>query len=140
MTIVDTVGVCHRGETWPNVSSVISAWGTDVCRDDPNLMIFGTYSGGVSYLSTDGGATFNAVVVLKGEDSLVAAIQVPKLMKRYPQAWPGYSAADMMDNRFAPPEMLPDITELLISKGYADSDVRGILGENFLRVARQVWK
>jgi membrane dipeptidase len=73
-------------------------------------------------------------------DYLPDVEEVPKLMKRYPQAWPGYSAADMMDNRFAPPEMLPDITELLISKGYADSDVRGILGENFLRVARQVWK
>jgi membrane dipeptidase len=46
----------------------------------------------------------------------------------------------MMDNCFAPPELLPEITDLLVAKGYADSDVRGILGENFLRVARQVWK
>jgi membrane dipeptidase len=61
-------------------------------------------------------------------------------MARYPQAWPGYSAADMMDNRFAPPELLPEIADLLVAKGYSDGDVRGILGENFLRVARQVWQ
>ena len=33
-----------------------------------------------------------------------------------------------------------EITDLLVGRGYADSDVRGVLGENFLRVARQVWK
>ena len=75
-----------------------------------------------------------------GLDYLPDVEEVPKLFARYPQAWPGYSAADMMDNRFAPPELLPEITELLVSRGYSDSDVRGILGENFLRVARQVWK
>jgi len=50
------------------------------------------------------------------------------------------TTADMMDNRFAPPELLPETTDLLVVKGYGDADVRGILGENFLRVARQVWK
>ena len=75
-----------------------------------------------------------------GLDYLPDVEEVPKLMARYPQAWPGYSAADMMDNRFAPPELLPDITDLLVAKGYSDGDVRGILGENFLRVARQVWQ
>jgi membrane dipeptidase len=75
-----------------------------------------------------------------GLDYLPDVEEVPKLMARYPHAWPGYSAAEMMDNRFAPPELLPEITELLLAKGYADSDVRGILGENFLRVARQVWQ
>lgn len=75
-----------------------------------------------------------------GLDYLPDVEEVPKLFARYPHAWPGYSAEDLMDNRFAPPELLPEITELLLAKGYADDDVRGILGENFLRVARQVWK
>jgi len=75
-----------------------------------------------------------------GLDYLPDVEEVPKLFARYPQAWPGYSAADMMDNRFAPPELLPEITDLLVARGYSDSDVRGVLGENFLRVARQVWK
>jgi hypothetical protein len=60
-------------------------------------------------------------------------------MARYPHAWPGYSAADMMDNRFAPPELLPEITDLLVAMGYGDGDVRGF-GRELPRVARQVWK
>jgi len=38
------------------------------------------------------------------------------------------------------PEQLPEITESLLRLGYSDQDVRNILGANFLRVARQVWK
>ena len=38
------------------------------------------------------------------------------------------------------PEQLPEITEWLLRLGYTDGDVRAILGENLLRVARQVWK
>ena len=38
------------------------------------------------------------------------------------------------------PEDLPALTEALLANGYSDHDVRGILGENFLRIARQIWK
>ena len=38
------------------------------------------------------------------------------------------------------PEQLPELTEMLLGKGYGEADVEGILGGNFLRVARQVWK
>lgn len=33
----------------------------------------------------------------------------------------------------------PEITRALVSKGYSDSDIKSILGENFLRVFQQVW-
>lgn len=53
------------GVTWPLVSdlnragqTVSSSWGTDVAGDDPNVVLVGVYSGGVGYLSWDGGATF----------------------------------------------------------------------------------
>ena len=41
---------------------------------------------------------------------------------------------------FAAPEQMPEITEGLLKRGYSESDIRGILGENWLRVARAVWK
>ena len=50
----------NAGLSWSQVASTSSAWGTDVAKDDPNVVMFGVYGGGISYLSTDGGATFPA--------------------------------------------------------------------------------
>ncbi len=41
---------------------------------------------------------------------------------------------------YVQPEMLPRLTETMLQHGYVDADVRGILGDNWLRLARQVWK
>lgn len=38
------------------------------------------------------------------------------------------------------PEQMPSLVEGLLKRGYSEADVRGILGENFMRVSRQVWK
>jgi membrane dipeptidase len=35
---------------------------------------------------------------------------------------------------FAPPSILPQVTDELMRRGYSDAEVRGILGENYLRV------
>ena len=45
-----------------------------------------------------------------------------------------------MDVRFAEPEEVPHLTEGLLKRGYSEPDIRGILGENWLRVIRQVWR
>ena len=44
------------------------------------------------------------------------------------------------DIKCVKPEGLPPLTEALIDRGYGETEIRGILGENWLRVARQVWK
>ena len=41
---------------------------------------------------------------------------------------------------FVEPEQLPAITDELLRRGYGDDDVRGIMGENFMRVAEAVWR
>ena len=54
--------------------------------------------------------------------------------------WPasgGYSRPDVI---FYGPEGLPQLTEVMLAHGYAEADIRGILGENWLRVCRQIWK
>jgi membrane dipeptidase len=39
-----------------------------------------------------------------------------------------------------PPEAIEPIVERLLGLGYADEDIRAILGGNLMRVARQVWR
>ena len=41
---------------------------------------------------------------------------------------------------FAQPGVISEVTEALVRKGYGDADIRGILGENFMRVCSEVWK
>jgi membrane dipeptidase len=41
---------------------------------------------------------------------------------------------------FLPPEQLPEIVETLLQRGFSERDVTAILGGNFLRVAKAVWK
>lgn len=53
---------------------------------------------------------------------------------RFPRGYPPPPWA------YYPPEGLPRITEALLARGHAEAEIRGILGENFLRVASQVWK
>jgi membrane dipeptidase len=37
------------------------------------------------------------------------------------------------------PKKMYDITEALIRRGYTDSDIRGVLGENFRRALGEIW-
>ena len=63
-------------------------------------------------------------------------VQTPNNASRYPDD----GDYRRMDVRFADPEELPELTEIMLQHGYADKDVRGVLGENWLRVIREVWK
>ena len=38
------------------------------------------------------------------------------------------------------PDDGPALTEEMLRRGYRESDIRGILGENWLRVCRAVWR
>lgn len=55
--------------------------------------------------------------------------------------WPpehGYGASGPRI-KIAAPEQFPEITAGMLEMGYAEADLRKILGENMLRIAQQVW-
>lgn len=56
------------GLTWSTSLAVSQTWGTDVAKDDPNLVAMGTYSFNNGWLSFDGGATWTLVNPLGGSN------------------------------------------------------------------------
>jgi membrane dipeptidase len=75
-----------------------------------------------------------------GVDSVIDPNEVPRLVKLYPEAWPDPAMHEVQTLAFAQPEQLPKLTDELLSRGYDDDSVKKVLGENFLRVAGQVWR
>ena len=41
---------------------------------------------------------------------------------------------------YAAPTQMPELTDLMLKRGYSEMDVRSVLGQNMMRVAKQVWK
>lgn len=65
----------NRGENWNIVSNNSgSGWGSDLCREDPTLVLTGNY-GSQSYLTTNGGSSF--FNVNSGLSGAGAGIMVP---------------------------------------------------------------
>jgi len=60
---------------------------------------------------------------------------VTKMRHTFPPGF-GYDAGI----RMVRPEQLPAIVDALLQRGYGDEAVRGILGGNWLRVARRCWR
>ena len=57
-----------------------------------------------------------------------------------PDGWPLNEGKPHPVQTFIQPEQLVEVVDLLLERQYSDADVRGILGENYARVAEQVWK
>ena len=57
-----------------------------------------------------------------------------------PEMWPLVDGKPHHDTAFGQPEQIAELCELMLSRQYAEEDVRAILGGNFARVAREVWK
>jgi membrane dipeptidase len=57
-----------------------------------------------------------------------------------PEAWPDNQGKANRHTKFVQPEQIEDLAELMCRKNYSEDSIRGILGGNFYRVCRQVWK
>ena len=55
-----------------------------------------------------------------------------------PEMWPS-DGVPTRPSKFMQPEQIVELAALMLEHGYSDDDVRGIAGENYLRVAEQVW-
>ncbi len=63
-----TVRSTNHGTTWTQVQPSPQAWGIDIARDDPNVIMFGQYSGQTFFLSTDAGSTWQGASTVSGSN------------------------------------------------------------------------
>jgi membrane dipeptidase len=61
-------------------------------------------------------------------------------VRKRPEEWPGSDSDDWPGFSYTSPGQTSELAELMLSHGYAEGDVRKILGENFLRVCQAVWR
>ncbi|MEH6579720.1 MAG: membrane dipeptidase [Amphritea sp.] len=54
--------------------------------------------------------------------------------------WPPGQAYDTPNIKVAEPRQYSEVCNILLHRGFRDSELEGVLGGNFLRVAEQVWK
>lgn len=73
-----------------------------------------------------------------GLDYVVDKQELLEYVQGHPDIFPPDKMKDVLS--FVEPDQFPAFTELLYQKGYSERIIRGILGENFLRVAQQTWK
>jgi membrane dipeptidase len=74
-----------------------------------------------------------------GIDYVFDEQELNEYVRKNPDVFPkemGYDEVVQM----ATPEQIPEIGEALFKKGYTIEEVNGILGNNLIRVAEQVWK
>lgn len=62
------------------------------------------------------------------------------LFRANPGFWPPERGYDVPEVRFVSPARLLKLTDILLRRGHSEAVVRGVLGENFLRLAGEVWK
>jgi membrane dipeptidase len=73
-----------------------------------------------------------------GLDYVVDKQELMDYIEGHPDVFPPEKFKDYLS--FAELEQFPEFTELLYQKGYSEQIISGVLGGNFLRVAKQVWK
>jgi membrane dipeptidase len=57
-----------------------------------------------------------------------------------PHFWPPERGYDVDTVNCSRPSQLLEVAELLLERGHSEQTVRGVLGDNFLRLAERVWK
>ena len=72
-----------------------------------------------------------------GLDCIFAEEEVKNFVEKHPDTFPAKYGFDKV--AVAVPEQFQEIENLLVLRGYSKKEINGILGENFLRIAKIVW-
>ena len=59
---------------------------------------------------------------------------------RDPSRWPPDQLYELEAMQSSPPERIPRLCEHMVHAGNRDEDIRAVLGGNWLRLARELWK
>jgi membrane dipeptidase len=66
-------------------------------------------------------------------------VDVGAILRSRPDYWPAGQFYDTPHIKHASPSQLPSLVDGLYDRGFNDNEIRGILGQNFRRVAALVW-
>ncbi len=66
-------------------------------------------------------------------------VDVGTILQSRPDFWPAGQCYDTPNIKHAGPSQIPEIVDGLFECGFKENEIRGILGENFQRVASMVW-
>jgi len=67
-------------------------------------------------------------------------VDIGVILRSRPDYWPAGQQYDTQGIKHAGPQQLEELLENLADAGYDDTDIRGMLGENFRRVAASAWQ
>lgn len=70
----------------------------------------------------------------------VGSEDVDEVVRANPHFWPPERGYDVAGVTCAHPSQLREVAEILSQRGHTDETIRGVMGENFLRLAEKVWK
>ena len=66
-------------------------------------------------------------------------VDIGAILRSRPDYWPAGNAYDTPGIEHAAPSQLPGLVDGLYERGFSDAEIRGLLGENFRRVAAAAW-
>ena len=75
-----------------------------------------------------------------GLDIVFETEPLNRYMRARPEEWPDAARPDWPGAHYARPGQIVELAELMLSAGYGAPAIRGILGENLVRVCGSVWR
>lgn len=67
------------------------------------------------------------------------SVDIGSILRARPDYWPAGQQYDTVNIGHSGPSKIPDLVNGMQARGMSEEEIRGILGENFARVARESW-